>query len=132
MTLLHWNETYSVGLEAVDYEHQELIGLINRIHDQLRAGAGSITKFLGDLHRGISAHFALEEKLMQDSRYDRLAPHKADHERLLDEIRDIMDACEQTEAIDEAELSRRLEAWFSGHFATHDARLHRAFGAHSD
>jgi hemerythrin len=38
-----------------------------------------------------SAHFALEERFMREHGYDQLALHKADHERLLDEIREIMD-----------------------------------------
>jgi hemerythrin-like metal-binding protein len=130
MALLHWNDAYSVGIEAVDYEHRELIDLINQVHDRLRAAPSGVTEFLGDLHCGISAHFALEETFMRNAGYDRLAAHKADHERLLDEIRDIMDDCDEAEAIDEAELSRRLDAWFSRHFETHDARLHKALGAH--
>ena len=35
MALLHWKDKYSVGIPAVDYEHKELIDLINRLHDEL-------------------------------------------------------------------------------------------------
>jgi hemerythrin len=133
MALLQWKEHYSVGVDAVDHEHKELITLINRLHDELMAKGEelSIRGFFGDLFKGISAHFALEERFMRERRYDQLDQHKADHERLLDEIRDIMDEFEGHE-IASAELSARLDAWFSRHFETHDARLHKALGPHPD
>jgi len=132
MTLLRWKDEYSVGIEAVDHEHRELIDLINVLHERLYAADAKVTvpDFFGDLLKGISAHFALEESFMREQGYPRLVPHKDDHERLLDELREIMDAFEQSEEIDVLELSRRLESWFSLHFRTHDAELHRAIGAH--
>jgi hemerythrin len=68
---------------------------------------------------------------MRERRYDQLVQHKADHERLLDDIRDMMDEFEKHE-VPSAELGGRLDAWFSRHFETHDARLHKALGPHPD
>jgi len=132
MTLLRWKDEYSVGIAAVDHEHRELIDLINRLHQQLMASDAeqTVPAFFGDLLAGISAHFALEEKFMRDQGYERLAPHKEDHERLLDELREIMDAFEQSEEVDAVELSHRLDPWFTRHFRTHDAELHHAIGTH--
>jgi hemerythrin len=132
MPLLHWKDEYSVGIEAVDFEHKQLISLINQLEQKLGASDSkhSVPAFFGDLLKGISAHFALEEKFMRDHTYARLGVHKQDHERLLDELRDIMDAFESTEEFDAAELTERLDAWFTRHFQTHDAELHRALGSH--
>lgn len=132
MPLLQWKSQYSVGVEAVDHEHRELIDLINRLYDQLAAGRSKVQvdAFFGDLFKGISAHFALEERFMREHGYDQLTQHKGDHERLLDEIRDIMDDFVDDEELDTARLAERLEAWFARHFETHDARLHKALGAH--
>jgi hemerythrin-like metal-binding protein len=126
MALLHWQQSYSVGVEAVDHEHRELIALINRLHDEWTAKGSreEVEAFLGDLLAGISAHFALEEHIMREHRYDGLAAHKADHERLLDELRDIMDDFAAA-SVDDA-LAARLETWFARHFQTHDARLEKA------
>ena len=133
MALLQWKDQYSVGIEAVDHEHKELIELINRLHDELTASGEqlAIEAFFGDLFKGISAHFALEERFLREHHYDQLAQHKADHERLLDEIRDIMDDFEEHE-VASAELGTQLDVWFSRHFETHDARLHKALGSHHD
>ena len=132
MALLQWKDQYSVGIEAVDHEHRELIDLINKLHDKMSAHGGkpAIEAFFGDLFKGISAHFALEERFMRERKYDELAQHKHDHERLLDEIRDIMDDFVEHEEVTTAEFATRLEAWFGRHFETHDARLHKALGTH--
>lgn len=132
MALLTWKSSYSVGVEAVDHEHRELIELINQLHESLLEGGEEpdVAAFLGEIFRGISAHFALEERFMRQHRYDRLAEHKAAHEDLLDEIRDIMDGYEADPDSASAQLSRQLDRWFTEHFKTHDARLHHRLGTH--
>lgn len=129
MSLIEWDEKFSVGVAAVDHEHRELIGLVNETYERLKRPSASVTvpDFLGEIHARIAAHFALEETLMRAKNYAHFAEHKADHERLLDEIRDIMDDYEDgdSEAFDERQFALRLGTWFTGHFATHDARLHR-------
>lgn len=128
MALIEWREEFSIGIPSVDYEHKGMIRMINQLHEEMSAAPSrdTVSGFLGEIHALISAHFALEEKEMREMGYDEFDDHKDDHERLLDEIRDIMDDFEADDSGDFAEeLSRRLEAWFTGHFQTRDARLHR-------
>jgi hemerythrin-like metal-binding protein len=127
MALIDWRKEFEVGVAAVDHEHRELIQLINRLHDSMLSPRSdvTVTQFLGEIYARINAHFALEERIMQDAGYDRFAEHKADHERLLEEIRDIMDDYEDRRRYDDDTLAARLEHWFTEHFKTHDARLHR-------
>jgi len=126
MTLIDWREEFQVGVAAVDHEHRELIGLINRLHDDMLARDSDVTvsEYLGEIYARISAHFALEERLMREARYDQYVEHKADHEKLLDDIRDIMDDYEDHHRYDDDQLAARLGDWFGVHFRTHDARLH--------
>lgn len=134
MGLLHWENRYSVGIGAVDHEHKELIELVNRLYDKAtsQGSKDAVLDFFGDLFKAISAHFALEERFMGERGYDHLVQHKNDHERLLDEIRDIMEDFDASDRFDESVLAQRLDAWFSRHFETHDARLHHALGTHPD
>ena len=128
MPLIEWKDEYRIGIPSVDYEHRSLIELINDLYAKLGApGAKSpVVDVLGDIYTQISAHFALEEKVMRDMKYDQFAEHKDDHEALLDEIREIMDAYEAG-AFENAEegLGERLTVWFGRHFKTLDSRLHR-------
>ncbi len=132
MAPLEWKDDYSVGVPAVDHEHRELIGLVNQIHEALASEKPDteVAEIFGDLFRAISAHFALEERFMREQRYDQAAQHKADHERLLDELRDIMDDHRNGEGHSIERLTASIDAWFATHFKTHDARLHSRLGAH--
>lgn len=133
MAMIEWKPEYSVGDSAVDHEHQELIELVNSIAAATleRRPDGEIESGFGELLRSISAHFAFEERQMREAAYDQLGPHKSDHERLLDKLRDIMDGVEDQPKISAERFVEALEAWFADHFRTHDARLHRRLGPHS-
>lgn len=130
MALIPWREAFEIGIESVDHEHRELIDLINQLHDRLDCSAEPeiVAGFLGEIYARISAHFALEERVMRDLEYDDYADHKNDHEALLDDIRDIMDVFDEGGYVDlQEDLGDQLETWFGGHFRTKDARLHTFF-----
>ena len=132
MNLINWKEEFSVGVVEVDHEHQELIELINQLHRSVREGVTrkQVVEGLGEIYAQIAAHFALEERYMRESRYRAYGEHKEDHETLLDDLRDIMDEVEDDGDFDERRLSIDLDRWFSDHFRTHDAKLHRHQDAH--
>jgi hypothetical protein len=66
---------------------------------------------------------------MRDHAHDEYGPHKADHERLLDDIRDITDDHESDACFRYTDaLAENLRAWFVNRFKTRDARLHRMLG----
>lgn len=128
MSVLQWRSEFGVGDEIIDHDHQQLIG---RIKDrQLRLEGcedpGKLVQVLGEIYADIADHFALEERLMEQMRYAAYADHKEDHETLLEELREIMAEVEGDGALDEAELTDDLDRWFSDHFRTHDAKLHKA------
>ncbi len=130
MPLLEWRDEYRTGIRGVDYEHEELIARINAVYALVEAAAGrdEVIDGLGEIYGSIAAHFALEEQMMRRYEYPEYDAHRADHERLLDEIRDITEAFEQTVLTDRQAFEHRLRDWFQNHFSTHDARLHRMAG----
>jgi hemerythrin len=127
MSLINWRDEFSVGVAAVDFEHRQLIDLINGLDAEMReyATQSTVVKTLGEIYARISAHFALEEKIMREAGYDGFAAHKQDHELLLDELLDVIDSVDRAGRYDRTGLSRDLDRWFSDHFRTHDARLHQ-------
>ena len=130
MSLITWKDEFSVGVAAVDLEHRELIELINALDDDMQEYATQTTvmETLGEIYARISAHFALEERIMREAGYDGFVAHKQDHELLLDELLDVTDSVDDAGRYDRAGLSRDLDRWFSDHFRTHDAKLHQKLG----
>ena len=128
MPLIQWRDDFEIGIDEIDHEHEELIALINEAHKALEDAyePAAIEAFFGEIYARISAHFALEESVMRGLRYDDYDAHKAEHEDLLEDIRDIMDGYERGDyARYQDLLAAHLEAWFTEHFKTKDARLHR-------
>lgn len=131
MVLIVWRKEFETGIADVDHEHRELVDLINRLHEDIEGGASpaEVRDFLGEVFARIAAHFALEETLMRKHLYDEYAAHKAEHETLLDALRDIMDEAEADDTGSyRAALPRTVHDWFVNHFKSKDARLHSRLG----
>jgi hemerythrin-like metal-binding protein len=90
--LLQWRDEYEIGIGSIDHEHHALIDLINLLGARLdpKFGVVEVCETLGEIHTLIAAHFAHEESIMRELHYDQYAEHKAEHDRLLNEIRDIL------------------------------------------
>jgi hemerythrin len=126
MSLIAWRDEFSLGIEAIDHEHREMIELINELDRSIQndASQDSVAEALGEIYAHIAAHFALEEKMMRAWRYPEYPSHKQDHETLLDVLLEIIDSVDEEGTYDRDALSSDLDRWFSDHFRTHDARLH--------
>ena len=53
MTLIEWRDDFRVGDDAVDFEHEEMIRLINEAHARIQQNATvqEIEDFLGEVPR---------------------------------------------------------------------------------
>ena len=126
MPVLDWDDEFETGIDYIDYEHRRLVALINQVAETL-VNAGppeAIADCLGELYAQACAHFALEESLMREKKYELFEAHKADHERLLEEFRRMMDAFENGECDTcGVTLDECLRSWFYKHFQTKDARF---------
>ena len=130
MAQIEWTPEYSVGNAAIDQEHELLIAQINQLYDQLSLPMDSmaIEAKLTDIQVDISSHFALEELLMQEAGYAEFETHKQDHERLLDQIQDMIFHFTEDAEKGKELLANRLSDWFNHHFKGFDARLHNQLG----
>ena len=131
MRLLDWKEDFSTGVASADADHRELIDTINRLYaefgdpDHPRDAASLIA----DVLTAVAIHFAEEEDLMRSVAYPGFERHKEDHDRLLDELHDMMEAFAGADEPDSVELSLRLEPWFTRHFNSYDAAMIQALDA---
>ena len=130
MAQIEWKEEFSVGNASIDQEHELLITQINNLYEQfnLPLDTHTIESMLADIQAEISTHFALEELLMQEAAFPEFEDHKQDHERLLDQIDDMVFHFAEDPESGKALLTNRLSDWFSTHFKGFDARLHDQLG----
>lgn len=118
MALITWQESYSVGVEMIDTDHQLLVSLINQLDDAIREGGGrdTVGSVLNVLLEYTETHFGREELLMEKGGYPELAPHKREHVKLTDQVRVIADRFNggDDSSLD-AEVLEFLKNWLTGH-----------------
>ncbi len=83
-----WSPDYSVNIRTIDNQHKELVNILNRLFVAVsrREGDKAIAGILDALTSYTQTHFALEERLMQQANYKDFDAHKAEHQKLLDQL----------------------------------------------
>ena len=86
MAFITWSDEYSVNIREIDQQHQQLIELINRMHDIVMA-SGEIDKkrirrVLLGLANYTDYHFRTEEELFRNHHYPMANVHKQQHNQL--------------------------------------------------
>lgn len=109
-------EKLSVLVDAMDREHQNLIAIMNELHERHTAGASTaelaiIVKRLGDY---TAQHFNDEERYLESIRFPGLDSHKAIHRDLLARFGDHVAKFQKTGKL-EAEFFAFLSAWLKMH-----------------
>lgn len=124
MVYFDWNPAHQTGIASIDFEHHQLVDALNAIHDLIEGGAsqGVIGDALAEFHTAAAAHFALEERILQEERHPEFATRRQIHYQLLDEVRDIMDTYEAGAARSGDRLPSTLRQWLSRAIEM-DARL---------
>lgn len=84
---LQWTPALSVGIPAVDEQHQELFRRAERLVVALRSGdRGEVIPLLAYLDAYVADHFAAEERLMKEAGFPGLEAHAADHLRFRQDL----------------------------------------------
>lgn len=90
--MLEWNSQYELGIESIDNQHKELVNIIGRLSDLLvNATAGediydAMVAIIEAVKVYTVEHFAYEEKLFDAFNYEDAERHKAEHNKLIQEI----------------------------------------------
>jgi hemerythrin-like metal-binding protein len=75
-----WQDSYSIGNEKVDEQHQKLVELINTLYHTDSSNEDEIIlEVLADMLDYIKFHFSYEEKLMIESDYPDYKLHRKEH-----------------------------------------------------
>jgi hemerythrin-like metal-binding protein len=91
MALFNWSAQYETGIFLVDTQHKKLVEAINTLHDAMKDGKGkekaeATLTFLVDY---TVQHFTAEEGLMKQKNYPDFVNHKAVHDKLIAEVKDM-------------------------------------------
>lgn len=88
MSELVWNEGMSVGIDAIDEDHKQIIAILaklssTRCHD---ISNKLIEEIFSELEIYVVLHFNREERLLEKANYKDLKKHKASHQKFIDKL----------------------------------------------
>jgi hemerythrin-like metal-binding protein len=117
MPLITWTPALSVGIKEIDEQHQELVRLINNLHDAMKIGQGNA--ILGEtLSRVLDYtvhHFGTEERLFKQTGYAGGVSHIAEHRQLTQQVQALKNKMDAGQAVPTIDLMAFLRDWLTDH-----------------
>ena len=126
-----WRPSYSVGVPEIDGQHQELVRIINEVHEAmvLRKAGAELAVLMQELLEYTQNHFLHEERLMIQTRYPAALSHRDEHDRMrkaVSEFQRDLDAGKSGLAL---RLMSFLKDWLIRHIQASDRELGRYLAA---
>ncbi|SFM11451.1 bacteriohemerythrin [Pelosinus propionicus] len=92
--MVKWEDKYSLGVESIDAQHQELFHIANRIYELLKNEMildkfDHIMEIIDELKNYTVDHFKDEEEYMKSIGYKKFLSHKVAHTDFLDKMESI-------------------------------------------
>jgi hemerythrin-like metal-binding domain len=122
MSLLTWKDEFSTGVATFDNEHKRLIGLINDLHAAMLQSRSQ--EVVGDVLRKLvqytQIHFRHEEEAFARTGYPGAAQHKAQHQRLTQQVMDFVSSSRDNNAHLSMDVLKFLKQWLLDHIEKND------------
>jgi hemerythrin-like metal-binding protein len=116
--MMEWGERYALGVTRMDDTHREFVDHYNAL------AAASPERFFecfDAFYAHTAAHFDQEDRWMAATNFPEC--HHAEHERVLEVMREVRQRVEQGDAFLGRRLVEELHPWFDQHVDTMDAAL---------
>lgn len=132
MSIVNWDDAYSVDIQEIDEQHKHLIDIMNELYMAMastssRTHIGAILDKLMDYTK---VHFAVEETLMRLFNYEGYQEHKAVHDHIVNRVMDFQRKFHAGNDRVGMELLMFLKEWLFHHINDQDkkyvATLHNA------
>ena len=114
---VEWKDEYSVGLDSIDAQHKKLLNLINQLQTAVDYSTGEEfeREALDELVDYTKTHFSYEEGLMKDNGYPDYDAHKAQHEKMVKQVGEVLSEYEKDQHTAMANSAAFLKDWLITH-----------------
>ena len=128
MAIFTWDDSYSVGLASVDYQHKRLVEMINQLDEAVATGSDETTLrgILKGLYDYTYYHFTTEEEMMRaagPALHHHYVHHKAKHDEFTDKIRPLSENAPLDSTTLNSALLEYLVHWLAEHILGQDKEM---------
>ena len=123
--LANWESEYSLGVAEIDAHHQELLNFVNDlINNSAESQIGRsiyFKKIIDAIINHMTHYFGTEEKILANTKYEKLTDHKKEHERITEKIIKIRSEIgNEKEEMALYNLTVTLKEYFLSHILLYD------------
>ncbi|NMB81985.1 MAG: hemerythrin family protein [Ignavibacteria bacterium] len=122
MSLILWNNGYSVNIKSIDAQHQRLVEMINKLHDAMKKGESNaaLSGILNDMAAYTLVHFKTEEELFAKYNYPMQDKHKAEHKAFVGKVSAFIDEFKSGRKTLSIDVMNFLTQWLTKHISGED------------
>ena len=122
--MFEWRNEFSVQIGSVDAQHKMLFQIADELYNAMQSGQSKVVlgRLLDRLVQYTKAHFAHEERLMQQHGYPEFASHKAEHDALTAKVLKFQQEFEQGKVAISVQLLQFLRNWLQTHIRGTDQK----------
>jgi len=124
MEAIVWDNSFSVGVEAMDKQHQKLIEMVNRLLEEQKkvTDPKTIAELLTKMTEYAEVHFRAEEYLMTKYGYEQLENQISQHNEFIDKTNIFLSATDIGANILSQALLQFLIDWLRHHILEEDMK----------
>ncbi len=117
MAIIRWRDSYSVGIEQFDKDHQILVGLVNQVYEVIRdkESAEVLDDAVEKLVDYTCHHFQQEEEAMERAGFSGLEEHCREHQMLTDQVQGFQERVKRGDHDLKVEFYHFLREWLLDH-----------------
>jgi hemerythrin-like metal-binding protein len=122
--LFKWDDSFSVGVVAMDDQHKKLFRMVNDLYKAMKAKRAkeAMNGIVDELISYTAMHFKEEEQVMAKAGYPDLAKHKEIHKALVGKVLDVQKKLKSGQATVGIDLLNFLKDWLVNHIKGTDKK----------
>ncbi len=119
-----WNSKYELGIESIDSDHKNLVGITDELIGALSEGKGkeATEPLLKKLSDYTVSHFRREEFLMKSANYADYESHVGQHQQFIAKIKEFQDKHKQGGSSVAVDMMKFLREWLVSHILDTDKK----------
>lgn len=120
-----WDESLSVGIDAIDEHHRYLFDLINDLFEVVsqKRGTREVARLVKATDAYAKVHFRSEEQMMEHYGYDGINGQLHQHHAFEEKIREFYEELHHNPLVAQFDVLSYLRDWLIKHIQLEDAKL---------
>ncbi len=125
MPLIDWIPSYNTGIAEIDIDNQQLVGMINLLHDSItdKNNQEIVNEVLSRLAQNFQNHCSATNKVLAGIQYPELSQQHESHKKFGRVLAELLKRLKKEEKISTMELIGFLRNWFEKHILIEDQRI---------